>query len=66
MSFDEILWDDLRLKRNKALKASDWHALKDVILSTPWKDYRQALRDLPEHDTPQDAANNWPEAPEDA
>ena len=66
MSFDEILWDDLRLKRNKALIASDWRALKDVTLSTAWRDYRQALRDLPEHDTPQDAANNWPEAPEDA
>jgi len=65
MSFDEVLWDELRLKRNKALQASDWRALKDVVLSTAWKEYRQALRDLPqEHDAVSDAADNFPEAPE--
>jgi len=64
MSFDELLWDNLRLKRNKALEASDWRALKDVTLSTVWRDYRQALRDLPQdNDTANDAADNWPEAP---
>jgi len=65
MSFDEILWDDLRLKRNKALKASDWRALKDVTLSSNWKEYRQALRDLPAHNSPQDAADNWPVMPDE-
>ena len=65
MSFDELLWDNLRLKRNKALEASDWRALKDVTLSTVWRDYRQALRELPQdNDTANDAADNWPEAPE--
>ena len=65
MSFDEVLWADLRLKRNKALRASDWRALKDVTLPTAWKDYRQALRDLPqEHDEANDAADNFPAPPE--
>jgi len=33
-------------------------------MSQEKKDYRQALRDLPEHDSPEDAENNWPTPPE--
>jgi hypothetical protein len=65
MSFEEILWEDLRLKRNHALAACDWRALKDVVLSTSWKEYRQALRDLPQnHVESNDAADAWPSPPE--
>ena len=61
----DVSWQALREKRDQALAASDWRALKDVTLPNPWKDYRQALRDLPqEHDEANDAADNWPEAPE--
>ena len=61
----DMTWEELRMLRDQALAASDWRALKDVTLPNPWKDYRQALRDLPqEHDEANDAADNWPEAPE--
>jgi hypothetical protein len=34
-------------------------------MTQAWKDYRQALRDLPQDfETANDAADNWPEAPE--
>ena len=61
----DVSWQALREKRDQALAASDWRALKDVTLSAAWRDYRQALRDLPQdHDEANDAADNWPEAPE--
>jgi len=38
----------LRALRNKKLKESDWRASADIPeMSQEWKDYRQALRDLP-------------------
>ena len=62
---DDVEWDFLREKRDQALAESDWRAVKDRTMSQAWKDYRQALRDLPQdHDTANDAADNWPEAPE--
>jgi len=61
----EVDWDTVRQHRDKALKNSDWRALKDLTMSQAWKDFRQALRDLPQdHDTATLAANNWPEPPE--
>ena len=58
-------WDQVRRLRDRALADSDWRALKDVILPNPWKEYRQALRDLPQnHDEANDAADAFPEAPE--
>ena len=37
---------------------------KDRTMSQAWKDYRTALRDLPqEHEESNDAADHWPEAP---
>jgi len=60
----DVDWIQVRRVRDKALADSDWRALKDVTLSTAWKEYRQALRDLPqEHDEANDACDNWPEAP---
>jgi len=61
----DVSWDRVRSKRDQALAESDWRALKDVVLSTAWKEYRQALRDLPDHDTANDAADNWPVAPDE-
>ena len=37
----------LREKRNKKLFDTDWRASTDLTLSDDWKNYRQALRDLP-------------------
>lgn len=63
---DDVEWDFLREKRDQALAESDWRAVKDRTMSQAWKDYRQALRDLPQDfpDSANDAADNWPEAPE--
>jgi len=60
MSFEDLLWADLRLRRNHALAACDWRALKDVVLPNPWKEYRTFLRDLPQNfDSANDAADAW-------
>jgi len=62
----DISWDEIRATRDHALKKSDWRAGKDVVLSTAWKEYRQALRDLPQnHDEANDAADNWPVMPDE-
>ena len=62
----DVSWDQVRLKRNQALSGSDWRALKDVVLPNAWKDYRQALRDLPQdNDDANDAADNWPVMPDE-
>ena len=61
----DMTWDEVRMLRNQALVDSDWRALKDVTLPNPWKEYRQALRDLPQnHNEANDAADNWPQPPE--
>jgi len=62
----DIDWDKLRRIRDAALEESDWRALKDVVLSTAWKEYRQALRDLPQdHAESNDAADSFPVMPDD-
>jgi len=62
----DVSWEEVRGHRDQALAASDWRALKDVTLPNPWKDYRQALRDLPQvHDEANDAADNWPVMPDE-
>ena len=61
----DVSWDQVRSERDRALAACDWRALKDVVLSTSWKEYRQALRDLPQnHVESNDAADAWPSPPE--
>jgi hypothetical protein len=58
-------WHELRILRDEILDQSDWRAMKDRTLSTVWKDYRQALRDLPQDfDSANDAVDNWPDPPE--
>ena len=65
-TFRDVDWDEVRRSRDQALADSDWRALKDVVLPNAWKEYRQALRDLPqEHDTANDAADNWPVMPDE-
>jgi len=39
---------NIRSERNRRLASTDWMALKDVNMSQPWADYRQALRNLPQ------------------
>jgi len=61
----DVDWIQVRAARDAALEDSDWRAGKDVVLSTPWKDYRQALRDLPQdHAESNDAADAWPVMPD--
>ena len=36
----------LRNQRNNLLAETDWMANSDVTMSTAWKNYRQALRDI--------------------
>jgi len=61
----DVSWPTVRAERDQALKDSDWRAGKDVVLSTAWKEYRQALRDLPQdHAESNDAADNWPVMPD--
>jgi len=63
--FHDVSWQAVRSSRNQALLESDWRALKDVVLSTAWKEYRQALRDLPQnHDEANDAADSFPVMPD--
>jgi len=60
-----VSWGEVRQARDAALAECDWRALKDVVLSTPWRDFRQALRDLPQdHAEANDAADSWPTPPE--
>ena len=64
--YHDVSWELIRSKRNQALAESDWRALKDVTLPNPWKEYRQALRDLPQdHAEANDAADNWPVMPDE-
>ena len=62
----ELTKDYLRSNRNKLLAESDWIVTKSletgVGVSTDWKNYRQALRDLPANTT--DWENpTWPTPP---
>ena len=53
---------DLRGERNDKLSETDWMANSDVTLSDDWKQYRQALRDLPANTS--DPSNpTWPTKP---
>jgi len=58
-------WEQVRAARDQALSDSDWTAVKDRTMSQGWKDYRQALRDLPQdHADANSAVDNWPQPPE--
>ena len=65
----------LREERNKLIAETDWTQLKDIdldiIRERNWKNYRQALRDLPSNSNPKlDSFGNldlssvtWPDKP---
>ena len=65
----------LRIERNKLIAETDWTQLKDIdldiIRERNWKNYRQALRDLPSKSTPKLNINGeldmnsvtWPDKP---
>jgi|688.fasta_scaffold783536_2 hypothetical protein len=61
----------LRRERDKRLAETDWWAMSDRVMTQEQKDYRQALRDLPQNSTPTlDEAGrldltsvNWPVKP---
>ena len=62
----DVSWEEVRAMRDQALAASDWRALKDVVLPNAWKEFRDLLRTLPQRfEDPNDAADNFPEAPSD-
>tara|TARA_R110000764_G_scaffold186676_1_gene272108 strand:+ start:560 stop:835 length:276 start_codon:yes stop_codon:yes gene_type:complete len=50
----------VREERDALLAACDWRASTDVTMSTAWRDYRQALRDVPSQ-LPDDIT--WPSEP---
>jgi len=60
---------NLRAKRDRLLQQSDWEILSELekgnAISTEWKNYRQALRDLPTgKDTVAKCENaTWPTKP---
>jgi len=66
VTYFDMSWEEVRAIRNHCLEITDWWALKDLTMSQEKKDYRTALRDLPqEHDEANDAADNWPVAPDE-
>jgi len=61
----DVTWSQVRAARDQALAESDWRAVKDRVLPTAWKDYRSALRDLPQnHAEANDAADSFPVMPD--
>ena len=47
----------LRLERNARIAETDWRASSDLTISDAWKNYRQALRDLPASASPKLSAD---------
>tara|TARA_R100000329_G_scaffold78579_1_gene67402 strand:- start:346 stop:780 length:435 start_codon:yes stop_codon:yes gene_type:complete len=54
-------WVLVRIKRDNLLKETDWRASSDLTLSDAWKNYRQALRDVPTQSDPFNIT--WPTEP---
>jgi len=56
----------LREQRNILLAETDWMGNSDVTMSTAWKNYRQALRDITKQTPTDDELSNitWPTKPE--
>tara|TARA_B100000282_G_C31649087_1_gene452153 strand:- start:97 stop:537 length:441 start_codon:yes stop_codon:yes gene_type:complete len=54
-------WIEIREIRNQILKDTDWRASSDLTLSDAWKNYRQALRDVPTQSDPFNIT--WPTEP---
>ena len=61
----DLTWEVVRSLRDKELEATDWRAVKDRTMSQAWKDFRQALRDLPQNfEDANSACDAWPEPAE--
>jgi len=60
----DVTWNQVRELRDQALVDCDWRALKDVVLPTAWKEYRQALRDLGGFPSSNEACDAWPVMPD--
>ena len=58
-------WSDLRQTRDAKIAESDYMGNSDVTMSSAWKTYRQALRDLPGtlNDTTVLETITWPTEP---
>ena len=59
---DDEQWASIRGQRDAKLAESDWMANSDVTMSSAWKTYRQALRDLPASESNPDDIT-WPTEP---
>ena len=59
---DEEQWASIRAERDSKLMDSDWMGFSDVTMSSAWKTYRQALRDLPASESDPDDIT-WPMEP---
>ena len=57
-----IWWDDVRVKRDKLFRETDYMANSDYPITDQWKSYRQALRDITNQNHPLEV--NWPTKPE--
>jgi hypothetical protein len=56
-------WTSIRSKRDKLMAESDWRSMPDSpTMSSAWKTYRKALRDLPASESDPDDIT-WPDAP---
>jgi hypothetical protein len=58
-----IKWEDIRSRRDNLMAESDWRSMPDSpTMSSAWKTYRQALRDLPASESDPDDIT-WPTEP---
>jgi len=61
----DVTWEQVRELRDQELEDTDWRAVKDRTMSQAWKDFRTALRDLPQdHEDANSACDAWPQPPE--
>ena len=54
-------WREVRSERDRLLADTDWRATSDRTLTDNWRDYRQALRDIPTQTDPYNIT--WPTEP---
>ncbi|CEO39389.1 tail fiber assembly protein [Photobacterium kishitanii] len=62
----DVIWEPIRLKRDRLVRHTDWTQMPDAPLTSEKKAeftaYRQALRDIPQtYDNPDDIV--WPAKP---